>query len=71
MIELPAYVVRMAEELDQLETRLDKLSLFMDSGFDELGKEKQFLLKLQMNAMLIYRDALKKRLDICAKECNK
>lgn len=71
MIELPEYVVRMAEELDDLEKKLDRLTLFMDGGFDEVGKEKQFLLKAQLNAMLIYRDTLRRRLDICAKECNK
>ena len=71
MIVLPEFVVRMAEELDQLEKRMDKMCLFMDgNGFDALSEEKRMLMQIQWNAMSIYRQALKKRLDICAKECN-
>lgn len=69
MIKLPEFVVRMMEELDQLDKRIDKLEVFLSSGSD-LSEEKWFLMRIQLNAMKIYRDALFKRLDICAKECN-
>ena len=69
MVKIPEYVIRMTEELEQLDKRIDKLQLFMldTSGISE---EKRMLMQIQLNAMAIYREVLWKRLDICAKECN-
>lgn len=69
MIKIPEFVVRMAEELDQLDKRMDKLQLFMLDAVG-LSEEKRMLMQIQLNAMAIYREVLSKRLDICAKECN-
>jgi len=69
-IVIPEYVMRMAEELNQLEDRIDKLELFMARDFELLSYEKQILMKIQLNSMKSYALVLKRRLDICAKECN-
>lgn len=70
MIKIPEYVMRMAEELEQLENRIDKLELFMAHDFGLLSYEKQILIKIQLNSMKSYALVLRRRLDICAKECN-
>lgn len=69
MIKIPEYVMRMAEELDQLDKRMDKLQLFLLDAVG-LSEEKRMLMQIQLNAMAIYREVLSKRLDISAKECN-
>lgn len=71
MVVIPEFVMRMVEELDELNKRMDKLLEFMGSDeFNTLDKHKRMLVNIQWNAMSIYRSSLKERIDIHAMECN-
>ena len=63
--EIPAYVLRLIDEKQQLDDRLAKLSAFIKTpGFKELKAKSQELLTAQAGAMGEYSDLLKERLDL-------
>ena len=60
------YVKRMIDEFNQLEERASKLNLFIETNdiFKTLPKEKQDLMRLQLQGMRVYEYALNKRIAL-------
>ena len=56
---------RVQEEIAALEDKISRLATFMTEGtFQDLEDEMQFLLEMQLDAMTMYYDILRKRLKI-------
>ena len=60
------HIKRMIDEFNQLEERASKLNLFIETNdiFKTLPKEKQDLMRLQLQGMRVYEYALNKRLAL-------
>lgn len=65
MSETSPWRQRVTAELDDLYRKIVKMTEFIGSDdFDTLSDERQRLICLQCNAMALYADALKRRLDL-------
>lgn len=64
---------RVIDERKQLQERILKLNDFVEwnAYFNDLPKEQQRLLKLQLRVMIMYREILDNRLDIWEDEKEK
>ena len=60
------YVVRMVDELNELQTKAEKLNIFIEQNdiYKSLPQEKQDLMRDQWHAMCLYIDILKKRIAL-------
>lgn len=60
------YIKRMIDEFNQLEEKASKLNLFIETNdiFKTLSKEKQDLMRLQLQGMRVYEYALNKRIAL-------
>jgi len=60
------HIKRMIDEFNQLEERASKLNLFIETNdiFKTLPKEKQDLMRLQLQGMRVYEYALNKRIAL-------
>lgn len=57
--------MRVVDEEIELEEKINKLVSFMQSpNFPKLSEEAQFLLNVQLGAMVLYNDTLIRRLKI-------
>lgn len=63
MIERPAYQVRVIEEKQELDAKLEKLKAFLGSPV-EIEKEALNLLKQQESAMDVYSRVLGERIKL-------
>lgn len=56
---------RVINEEKELSEKIDKLVIFIDSfGFAKLDVDEQYMLKRQLNAMLLYSEALSDRISV-------
>jgi hypothetical protein len=54
---------RLTNELNELESKIDKLDSFVNGVvFDSVKEIQKSLLKVQLSAMITYRDCLKQRI---------